>query len=205
MREVSIAAMTPEFIDDAAVDKLAAALKARLREKREAGRHGWWTPECDGTRLNALLHRSIKLGDPVNVAAYTAFMVAKGVTIDADPQLVALRNFANAVYAAGAELGLPEQWLDVAYAAGSGQTFDPEPLLPYVHPGRASERQVDFVKRNIQVVGGGVVDLTPVVEVKVLLNRELMADAVVQGLGTGELVGNAVGRAVEAFIQENAL
>lgn len=52
--------------DDAAVDRFATAMKAKLAKKRADGRGGWQT--ASEAHLSALLHEHVAKGDPVDVA-----------------------------------------------------------------------------------------------------------------------------------------
>lgn len=51
--------------DDAAVDRFAAAMKAKLTKKRQEGRGGWQSMTAE--QLSALLHEHVRKGDPVDV------------------------------------------------------------------------------------------------------------------------------------------
>ena len=67
---------TQADIDNAAVDKLAQAMKDKLAEKREQGYHGWAT--CKHGDLVQLLINHVDKGDPIDVANFCAFLFARG-------------------------------------------------------------------------------------------------------------------------------
>ncbi|GAB2704176.1 hypothetical protein [Comamonas sediminis] len=72
--------------DDAAVDALAAKMKAKLAKQRAKGYGGWDTPECSQPRLSAMLRDHVAKGDPVDVANFCAFLAARGEGIEAGVQ-----------------------------------------------------------------------------------------------------------------------
>ena len=61
-------AVAPQLVerqpDDAAVDRFAAAMKAKLNKKRQEGREGWQSMTAE--QLSALLHEHVHKGDPVD-------------------------------------------------------------------------------------------------------------------------------------------
>lgn len=63
-------------IDNAAVDKLAAAMKIKLAKKREQGYAGW--VKCDPIHLSHLLKEHVSKGDPIDVANFCAFLFSNG-------------------------------------------------------------------------------------------------------------------------------
>lgn len=57
--------------DDIAVDRFAAAMKAKLAKKRGEGRGGWDDPNaCPLDRLQAMLADHVEKGDPVDVGNF---------------------------------------------------------------------------------------------------------------------------------------
>lgn len=68
----------PAHPDDAAVDALAATMKAKLTKQRAKGYSGWGTPECTQQRLSDMLRAHVDKGDPVDVANFCAFLAARG-------------------------------------------------------------------------------------------------------------------------------
>lgn len=68
----------PSHPDDAAVDAMAAAMKAKLAKQRAKGYGGWDTPECTQQRLSDMLRAHVDKGDPVDVANFCAFLAARG-------------------------------------------------------------------------------------------------------------------------------
>lgn len=63
--------------DDAAVDALAAKMKAKLAKQRAKGYGGWDTFECTQQRLSDMLRDHVAKGDPVDVANFCAFLNAR--------------------------------------------------------------------------------------------------------------------------------
>ena len=65
--------------DDAAVDRFAAAMKAKLAEKRAEGRGGWDDPEqCSTTYLATLLRGHVEKGDPLDVGNFAMMLWNRG-------------------------------------------------------------------------------------------------------------------------------
>ena len=81
----------PRHPDDAAVDALAVLMKAKLAKQRGKGYRGWDT-DCTQQRLSDLLRGHVDKGDPVDVANFCAFLLARGEGIAAAPQAVQACN-----------------------------------------------------------------------------------------------------------------
>lgn len=65
--------------DDVAVDHFAAAMKAKLAEKRTQGRGGWNDPAaCSVERLAHMLVEHVSKGDPVDVANFAMMLHMRG-------------------------------------------------------------------------------------------------------------------------------
>lgn len=65
--------------DDLAVDRFAAAMKAKLAQKRAEGRSGWDDPtQCTGTYLRQLLRGHTSKGDPVDVGNLAMMLWNRG-------------------------------------------------------------------------------------------------------------------------------
>lgn len=72
--------------DDLAVDRFAAAMKAKLAQKREEGYRGWDDPEsCTTAFLSSLLCDHVAKGDPVDVGNFAMMLHQRGSKIDAEP------------------------------------------------------------------------------------------------------------------------
>ena len=82
-----IAEPAAEHIDDLAVGNLAYRMKAKLAKQRENG-YGGWDTDCTQERLSELLRQHVDKGDPVDVANFCAFLLARGEGIAAAPQAV---------------------------------------------------------------------------------------------------------------------
>ncbi|MDH0200832.1 hypothetical protein N7337_07910 [Comamonas aquatica] len=79
----------PAHPDDAAVDALAALMKAKLAEKRAKGYGGWNDKtQCPQQRLSDMLRAHVDKGDPVDVANFCAMLSARGEGIAAAQQAV---------------------------------------------------------------------------------------------------------------------
>lgn len=61
--------------DDAAIDKFAAAMKAKMAKKRAEGRSGWDDPEqCTIDYLTRLFHDHVHKGDPVDIGNFAMML-----------------------------------------------------------------------------------------------------------------------------------
>lgn len=58
--------------DDAAVDRFAAAMKAKLARSREKGRHGW--QNCTAPHLSAMLYDHLYKADPLDVGNFAMML-----------------------------------------------------------------------------------------------------------------------------------
>ena len=66
--------------DDIAVDKFAAAMKAKMAVSRAKGRGGWDDPaQCDVADLCAMLVDHVEKGDPVDVGNFAMMLFNRGV------------------------------------------------------------------------------------------------------------------------------
>lgn len=68
--------------DDLAVDRFAAAMKAKLAKKRAEGRGGWDDPaQCSVVFLSELLQEHVRKGDPVDVGNFAMMLHQRGFGI----------------------------------------------------------------------------------------------------------------------------
>ncbi len=67
--------------DDVAVDRFAAAMKAKLAKKRTEGRGGWQT--ASEGHLSALLHEHVAKGDPLDVGNLAMMLHQNGQSVSA--------------------------------------------------------------------------------------------------------------------------
>ena len=68
--------------DDLAVDRFAAAMKAKLAQKRAEGRGGWEDKnDCSSEWLSNLLRGHVDKGDPVDVANFAMMLHQRGERI----------------------------------------------------------------------------------------------------------------------------
>lgn len=75
----SAEALTAAQRDNDAVDHLARAMKVKLAMQRERGYGGWHDKQqCSQARLATMLRSHVKKGDPVDVANFCAFLLARG-------------------------------------------------------------------------------------------------------------------------------
>lgn len=79
--QVAAAPSEEPVADDAAVDRFAAAMKAKLAKKREEGRGGWDGPECSANILSALLRAHVDKGDPLDVGNLAMMLHQRGERI----------------------------------------------------------------------------------------------------------------------------
>lgn len=71
-----------EHPDDLAVDRFAAAMKAKLAKKRAEGRGGWEDKDdCSNAFLSKLLREHIDKGDPVDVGNLAMMIHQRGERI----------------------------------------------------------------------------------------------------------------------------
>lgn len=76
------AAPAPHHSDDAAVDRFAAVMKAKLAAKRADGRGGWDDKtQCRQQFLSDLLRGHVDKGDPVDVANFAMMLHQRGEVI----------------------------------------------------------------------------------------------------------------------------
>ena len=67
--------------DDEAVDRFAAAMKAKLAKARDAGRSGWQDPAWPVESIGDNLREHVEKGDPRDVANYCMFLFERGERI----------------------------------------------------------------------------------------------------------------------------
>lgn len=72
--------LRPAHQDDAAVDTLAIRMKTKLAQQRSKG-YGGWDTDCTQERLSGMLRNSVSKGDPIDVANFCAFLIARGEAI----------------------------------------------------------------------------------------------------------------------------
>lgn len=73
--------------DDEAVDRFAAAMKAKLAKKRSEGRGGWEDKnQCTAEFLNRLLNEHVGKGDPVDVGNLAMMLWNRGERTEARAQ-----------------------------------------------------------------------------------------------------------------------
>ncbi|HUD91217.1 hypothetical protein [Sphingobium sp.] len=71
-----------EVVDDVAVDRFAAAMKAKLAKKRAEGRGGWHDrQDCPAERLSAMLRAHVDKGDPLDVGNFAMMLHQRGDSI----------------------------------------------------------------------------------------------------------------------------
>ena len=68
----------PVHGDDVAVDMLAGRMKAKLAKQRAKGYSGWNGTELTQQDLSRMLREHVDKGDPIDVANFCAFLVARG-------------------------------------------------------------------------------------------------------------------------------
>ncbi|CAH1665458.1 MULTISPECIES: hypothetical protein [unclassified Chelatococcus] len=74
--------VTDAHPDDLAVNRFAAAMKAKLAQKRTEGRSGWDDPaQCSGEYLSLLLVEHVDKGDPLDVGNLAMMLHQRGERI----------------------------------------------------------------------------------------------------------------------------
>jgi len=81
MLRAFVNAPSPQHPDDAAVDRFAVALKAKLEKARDAGRSGWQDPAWPVESIGDNLREHVEKGDPRDVANYCMFLFERGERI----------------------------------------------------------------------------------------------------------------------------
>jgi hypothetical protein len=81
-----LALAEPAHSDDVAVDRFAAAMKAKLAKQRAKGYGGWET--CPVERLQGMLFKHVPKGDPVDVANFAMMLSARGAATVYEEQWV---------------------------------------------------------------------------------------------------------------------
>lgn len=72
--------------DEIAVDRFAAAMKAKLAQKRIEGRGGWEDPErCTIAALSLMLIEHVDKGDPVDIANFAMMIHQRGASVRPAP------------------------------------------------------------------------------------------------------------------------
>lgn len=72
--------------DDAAVDRFAEAMKAKLAKKRAEGRAGWEDPQvCPSGRLQQMLIDHLTKGDPVDIGNFAMMIWNRGEAVAGQP------------------------------------------------------------------------------------------------------------------------
>lgn len=82
-------------VDDMAVDRFAAVMKAKLAKKRGDGRGGWQGAYCTQESLSVMLREHVEKGDPVDVANFAMMLHQRGESILAAGQEEKLARFGN--------------------------------------------------------------------------------------------------------------
>lgn len=68
--------------DDLAVDRFAAAMKAKLAKKRDEGRGGWDGPTCTAVFLSQRLREHVEKDDPLDVGNIAMMLHQRGERIE---------------------------------------------------------------------------------------------------------------------------
>ena len=83
-RRADLAAPSAQHPDDAAVDRFAVAMKAKLAKKRADGRGGWEGSTCSEAFLSKLLREHVEKGDPLDVGNLAMMLHQRGERIAAN-------------------------------------------------------------------------------------------------------------------------
>lgn len=71
-----------EHPDDAAVNRFAVVMKAKLAISRAKGRGGWDGPSCSAQILSRMLVEHVEKGDPIDVAVLSMMLHERGERIE---------------------------------------------------------------------------------------------------------------------------
>lgn len=94
--------------DDVAVDRFAAAMKAKLAKKRDEGRGGWEVPnKAIQMVLSLMLREDVEKGDPVDVANLAMMLHQRGEPIHPASATGIRRNYSPEVPTNGSGGQLP--------------------------------------------------------------------------------------------------
>lgn len=108
--------------DDAAVDRFAEAMKAKLARSREKGRHGW--QNCTAPHLSAMLYDHLYKADPLDVGNFAMMLHQNGQAIElpfeargrhTTPQPAPAQDVAGLVEAASGALAEIQAVMQEAY------------------------------------------------------------------------------------------
>lgn len=92
-RAESDAALAEQHPDDIAVDKFAAAMKAKMAKQRAKGYGGWDEKlECEADHLQHLLVSHIAKGDPVDVGNFAMMLFNRGESTAPQPDRKSLTD-----------------------------------------------------------------------------------------------------------------
>lgn len=70
--------------DDVAIDRFAAAMKAKMAASRAKGRGGWDdTAQCPTERLQSMLLGHLEKGDPMDIAIFSMMLWSRGDLVTA--------------------------------------------------------------------------------------------------------------------------
>jgi len=80
-------ALPQQHSDDAAVDRFATAMKAKMASARAKGRSGWSDPlQCTAADLSRMLREHVEKGDPVDVGNFAMMLHQRGGAIVQPPE-----------------------------------------------------------------------------------------------------------------------
>lgn len=85
-REAPTTILPRRHRDDAAVDRFATAMKAKMASARAKGRSGWDDPsQCTAADLSRMLREHVAKGDPVDVANFAMMLHQRSSAIVSQP------------------------------------------------------------------------------------------------------------------------
>lgn len=115
--------------DDAAIDRFAATMKAKMAASRAKGRSGWDDPaQCPVEKLAAMLCQHVEKGDPVDIANF-AMMIheRQGSAIDVYEALAVFLNSHSITTPVQAQEPVAETYAHTM-SNGRGRPDDPAPF-----------------------------------------------------------------------------
>lgn len=104
LRKRANSLLSVQTVDDHMVDRLSAAMKAKMKEKAADGYDGWHV--ISEQKISNMLHEHILKSDPIDVANFCGMLFWHGYSINADPKWKLSQSFEDSVAKAFVQLNL---------------------------------------------------------------------------------------------------
>ncbi|MFN8681723.1 hypothetical protein ACDP63_11350 [Paracoccus sp. P2] len=184
--------------DDLAVDRFAAAMKAKLAKKRAEGRGGWERKdECSAEDLTYMLVQHLWKGDPLDVGNIAMMLHQRGdrIVLDGEAKNIVPQPEGEAVPVAWQAKGSDDTWRYVEMpktARAVGMELRPLYATPSsAHPPQPSETVAEALKlaalsERVRVLEGALSDMVSVAEqdewAMAMTGRQLILKAALRAL-----------------------